>query len=84
MRLMELGANEAAAADVRAIAQQSVSRLPALLAMPALGDSGVLPEWAAHHAALLRDIERYAQRPFSPYTPQKPLATPAGDPIGGM
>ncbi len=31
MRLMELGANEAAAADVRAIAQVFVSRLPSLL-----------------------------------------------------
>jgi hypothetical protein len=81
MRLMELGANEAAAADVRAIAQVFVSRLPALLSVP--GQSVVTPEWAAHRAALQRDVERYAARPFSPYTPQKPLATPAGDPIGG-
>jgi hypothetical protein len=82
MRLMELGANEAAAADVRAIAQVFVARLPSLLNVP--GQSAVTPEWAAHRAALLRDVERYAARPFSPYTPQKPLATPAGDPIGGM
>ncbi len=81
MRLMELGANEAAAADVRAIAQVFVSRLPALLSGP--GQAVVTPEWAAHKAALQRDIERYAQRPFSPYTPQKPLGAPAGDPIGG-
>ena len=81
MRLMELGANEAAAADVRAIAQVFVSRLPSLLNPP--GQSAVTPEWAAHRAALQRDVARYAERPFSPYTPQKPLATPAGDPIGG-
>ena len=81
MRLMELGANEAAAADVRAMAQSAVARLPELLADPA-GTASITPEWTAHRVALLRDVERYAQRPYSPYTPQKPLPVPAGDPIG--
>lgn len=81
MRLMELGADEQAAADVRAIAQASVARLPALLAPG--GATAATPEWAAHRAALQRDVERYAERPYSPYAPQKRLDTPAGDPIGG-
>jgi hypothetical protein len=83
MRLMELGANESAAADVRALAQSFVAQLPMILLVP--GQAGVgTPAWTAHYEAMKRDVERYAQRPFSPYTPQKPLATPAGDPIGGM
>jgi hypothetical protein len=82
MRLMELGANDAASADVRAIAQRFVEQLPTFIGMPTKGP--VTPEWMAHANALKRDVERYAQRPFSPYTPQKPLQTPAGDPIGAM
>jgi hypothetical protein len=82
MRLMELGANESAAADVRAIAQGYVAQLPTLLST---GQPGThTPAWTAHYDAMKRDVERYALRPFSPYTPQKPLPTPAGDPIGGM
>ena len=80
MRLMDLGVNEAASADVRAVAQSMVADLPALLVR-----AGATPQgqtWRAHLAAIDRDVKRYAQRPYSPYTPQKPLAPPPGDPIG--
>ncbi len=84
MRLMELGANESASADVRAIAQQWVGNLAALT-MPTGGAAGTpSPEWSAHIEALRGMVTRYQERPFSPYTPQKPLPVPAGDPIGGM
>ena len=80
MRLMDLGVDEAASADVRAVAQSMVADLPALLVR-----TGATPQgqtWRAHLAAIDRDVKRYAQRPYSPYTPQKPLAPPPGDPIG--
>lgn len=84
MRLMELGANESASPDVRAIAQQQVAQL-GLLVMPAGNTAGqASAEWTAHGASLRDLIKRYEDRPFSPYTPQKPLPVPAGDPIGGM
>lgn len=83
MRLMELGANESASADVRAIAQQQVRQLVTLVpAANVLGQASA--EWAAHGASLRALVKRYDERPFSPYTPQKPLPIPAGDPIGGM
>ncbi|BCS31247.1 hypothetical protein TBR22_A04470 [Luteitalea sp. TBR-22] len=83
MRLMELGANESAAADVRAIAQQQVGQLE-MLTMARGTATPASPEWVAHAAALRDMVTRYQARPFSPYTPQKLLPTPAGDPIGGM
>ncbi len=81
MRLMELGANEAATSDVRAIAQHQVGQTIGL--GPVAGAAAASPEWAAHTKALLALVTRYEERPFSPYTPQKPLPVPAGDPIGG-
>ena len=81
MRLMELGANESASADVRAIAQQQV-RLTTSLALSPAGTVKGSQEWSAHLAALADLAKRYEGRPFSPYTPQKPLPVPAGDPIG--
>ena len=83
MRLMELGANESASSDVRAIAQQQVRQL-IMLVTPPNAQGQASGEWTAHAAALRGLIDRYAERPFSPYTPQKPLPVPAGDPIGGM
>jgi len=77
MRLMDLGVNENASSDVRSIAQRAVAGLPMML----FPEGQATPEWVAHKVAVQRDVERYAQRPYSPYTPQKPLATPAGDPI---
>lgn len=79
-RLMELAADEAAASDVRAIAAQFAGRLPAML-MPS-AQAVRTAEWAAHHEALTRDVARFLARPAAPYTPQKPLPLPAGDPIG--
>jgi len=81
MRLMELGANQSAASDVRAIAQHQVGQIigSGLIA----GAAPASAEWAAHTRALLALVKRYEERPFSPYTPQKPLPVPAGDPIGG-
>ncbi len=84
MRLMELGADESAASDVRAIAQQQVGQLVLLATASGSTAAAASPAWAAHGAALRALVERYADRPFSPYTPQKPLPAPAGDPIGGM
>ena len=79
-RLMELGANESASSDVRAIAQHFVGRLPALL-FPA-GGTPRSAAWGAHIEAVADVVKRYKERPFSPYAPQKPLPVPAGDPIG--
>ena len=75
---------ESASADVRAIAQQWVGNLAALT-MPTGGGTGTPSrEWSAHIDAMRAMVKRYQERPFSPYTPQKPLPVPAGDPIGGM
>jgi hypothetical protein len=84
MRLMELGANESASADVRAIAQQQVGQVGALTMVPGNSAAAASAEWAAHDQALRELVKRYEERPFSPYAPQKPLPVPAGDPIGGM
>ncbi len=84
MRLLELGANESAASDVRAIAQQQVGQLALLATPPGSATASASPAWTAHAAALRALVERYEDRPFSPYTPQQPLPVPAGDPIGGM
>jgi hypothetical protein len=84
MRLMELGANENASADVRAMAQHTVGSLTSML--PPLSDDPARfsAPWAAHLSSLRDLIKRYEERPFSPYTPQKPLPVPPGDPIGSM
>ncbi len=73
-------ANEAASADVRAIAQREVGQTLLLGLAPGAGAAS--PEWVAHSAMLKNLVERYEARPFSPYTPQKPLPVPPGDPIG--
>ena len=78
-RLMELGANQLASGDVRAIAQRELAQTAGWLS-PAGASS---PEWAAHIAMLKDLVSRYQARPFSPYAPQQPLPLPAGDPIGG-
>ncbi len=84
MRLMELGANEAASGDVRAIAQQQLAQLTFLTMPTGKAGPAASPAWAAHADALRALIDRYKERPYSPYTPQEPLPVPAGDPIGGM
>ena len=84
MRLMELGANDAAAPDVRAVAQHAVGELTELLPVASNEPGRYSREWLAHAASLRDLIKRYDARPFSPYAPQKPLPVPAGDPIGGM
>ncbi len=83
-RLMELGANESASGDVRAIAQQQLGQLMALTMPTSKTGPAASPAWAAHTGALRALIDRYTERPYSPYTPQEPLPVPAGDPIGGM
>jgi len=84
MRLMELGANESAAPDVRSVAQHMVRELAEMLPVPTNEPGRTSPEWLAHGSTLRDLIKRYDARPFSPYTPQKPLPVPAGDPIGGQ
>ena len=84
LRLMELGANESASADVRAIAQQQVGQVLALMMASGSSATPVSAAWTAHGQALRDLVKRYEERPFSPYTPQRPLPVPAGDPIGGM
>lgn len=79
-RLMDLGANDSASSDVRAIARHFVGRLPALL-FP-VADAPRTAAWRAHIETLTDVVKRYRERPFSPYAPQKPLPVPAGDPIG--
>ncbi len=79
-RLMDLAADENASSDVRGIAAQFITQVPSLLTVP--GQGVRTPEWAAHHAALEAEATRFLARPAAPYTPQKPLPVPAGDPIG--
>ncbi|MGI8672131.1 MAG: zinc-dependent metalloprotease [Luteitalea sp.] len=79
-RLMDLAADENASSDVRGIAAQFITQVPSLLTVP--GQGVRTPDWAAHHAALEAEATRFLARPAAPYTPQKPLPVPAGDPIG--
>jgi hypothetical protein len=79
-RLMDLGANESASSDVRAIARHFVGRLPSLLFPGAATPRSTA--WRAHIETVTDAVTRYRDRPFTPYVPQKPLPVPAGDPIG--
>lgn len=80
-RLMDLASDESASSDVRALASRFVSGLLIRLPRPDRGVS--TPGWTAHFDTMKRDIERFLARPAGPFTPQRPLPVPAGDPIGG-
>jgi hypothetical protein len=75
-RLMDLAANADAAPQVRAHATQGLRDISALTRTAAPGRS-------AHLAATRDDIDRFLKRPAEPFKKTEPLATPAGEPIGG-
>lgn len=76
-RLMDLAANPNAAAQVRAVAAESLRRLNATLKKTiSVGDA------AAHNHAVSDDIERFLTRPDAPRKQTTPLPNVPGDPIG--
>ena len=75
-RLMELAANADAAPQVRAHATQGLREIASFTRSATSGRS-------AHLAATRDDIDRFLKRPAEPFKKTEPLATPAGEPIGG-
>ena len=72
-RLMDLAASGDASPHVRAEAAAGLRRLRSMAAASA----------TAHAANVRDDIDRFLKRPDAPYKRTDPLATPAGEPIGG-
>jgi hypothetical protein len=75
--LMDLAADPAAAAQVRAVATQALREVNAWLKLPASAGLN-----SAHRSATREDIERFLARPDATRKQTAPLATPPGDPIG--
>ena len=72
-RLMDLAANGDAAPQVRAEAEFGLRRIRFIASTST----------TAHAINARYDIERFLNRPDSPYKRTEPLPTPAGEPIGG-
>ena len=64
--------------QVRAVAAQHLGRLKATAASRSAGDDDA----AAHFALLARDIQRFEDRPFEPWSPTVAPQAPPGAPIG--
>jgi len=75
--LMDLAADPAAAAQIRAVATQALREVNAWLKLPASAGLN-----SAHRSATREDIERFLARPDATRKQTAPLATPPGDPIG--
>jgi hypothetical protein len=80
-RLMDLAGDDTAAAQVRAVATQTLRELQdKLKTQPGLISAADL----AHRRAALDDIERFLARPDAPRKRPAPPPTPPGDPIGAQ
>ena len=72
-RLMDLAANTDATAHVRADASAGLRKIRTIAGRGT----------TAHAAATRENITRFLARPAEPFKKSAPLATPAGEPIGG-
>ncbi len=77
VRLMDLAASDRAQPQVRAVANDALRSLLAMLKRPVVNR-----DVAAHHRSTADDIERFLSRPAEPRKQSTPLQTPPGDPIG--
>ncbi|MFO0888111.1 MAG: zinc-dependent metalloprotease [Isosphaeraceae bacterium] len=77
-RLIDLGENDAARPDVRAVASDALSRL-ADPSFPWPGVTGSDP----HQVAIRQEIERFLRRPAGTNRRTPTVNPPPGDPIGG-
>jgi uncharacterized protein DUF4953/uncharacterized protein DUF5117 len=75
-RLMDLASNADATPEVRANASQGLRSIAALTRTSPASRS-------AHYVATREDIDRFLKRPADIFKKTDPLATPAGEPIGG-
>jgi hypothetical protein len=81
-RLMDLASSADAAPSVRAVAAGKLRGLRDAIRTRATTGAGLAMP-ADHLAATGENIDRFLNRPDSPYKRTTPLATPAGEPIGG-